>query len=482
MTEHGWSALLSGRNALRSAALAGGVALHAINVYMVVTILPSLVHDIGGEKYYAWAATVFIVASLVSASFSIRLLQWAGPRLAYTYAALLFGCGTLIAASAMTMPFFLLGRTVQGLGGGLLLSLSYSMVRIIFPAPLWPRALAVISGMWGIATLLGPAVGGLFAEYAIWRAAFWLVAALSLFFAIFSLKILPKKNTNNTQKTSLPLPQITSLCLSVLFISIGSAFETLSGQIISLLGGVALLGLLVWQESTSKNRMLPKRALFPKSPLFPLYILVFLLPIATNGSELFLPLFLQQLHNCGPLTAGYLASLLSIGWTLGTLISAGAQLSTIRFILKSVPLISAGAMATLFIMIPIPSSTNSVLIIISLALVVTGFAIGSIWPHLLARILQCAGSHDAERASASLTTTMLFTVALSAAISGLIANFSGLVTPGGVEGTSKAASALFAFYTLLFATLCTFYAVLVARSMEREQRRQQRKMLDPKQD
>ena len=52
-TATGWAALLLGKNGLRSLALAGGVALHAINVYLVTTILPSVVKDIGGLDYYA---------------------------------------------------------------------------------------------------------------------------------------------------------------------------------------------------------------------------------------------------------------------------------------------------------------------------------------------------------------------------------------------------------------------------------------------
>lgn len=61
----GWAALLSGANGVRSLALVGGVALHAINVYIATTILPSVVRDIGGLDLYAWNTTVFVVASIM---------------------------------------------------------------------------------------------------------------------------------------------------------------------------------------------------------------------------------------------------------------------------------------------------------------------------------------------------------------------------------------------------------------------------------
>ena len=69
-----WAALLSGTNGVRSLALAGGVVLHAINVYIATTILPSVVKDIGGIDYYAWNTTLFVAASILGSALSARLL------------------------------------------------------------------------------------------------------------------------------------------------------------------------------------------------------------------------------------------------------------------------------------------------------------------------------------------------------------------------------------------------------------------------
>jgi MFS family permease len=77
----------------------------------------------------------------------------------------------------------LFGRTGQGLGGGLLLGLSYSLTRIVYEERLWSRAMALISSMWGIATLSGPAIGGIFAQTGHWRLAFWVVLPIAAFLA-----------------------------------------------------------------------------------------------------------------------------------------------------------------------------------------------------------------------------------------------------------------------------------------------------------
>lgn len=114
----GWATLLSGSNGLRSLALAGGVILHAVNVYIATTILPSVVEDIGGIDYYAWNTTLFVAASILGSALSARLLIGAETALVHNTSLppWCFAIRTLICAFAPSMPLMLTGRVVQGLG------------------------------------------------------------------------------------------------------------------------------------------------------------------------------------------------------------------------------------------------------------------------------------------------------------------------------------------------------------------------------
>ncbi len=131
-----WGDLLQGRNGWLAVALTGGVALHAVNVHIVTTVLPSVVQDIGGLDWYAWNTTLFVVASIVGAAVSVRLLAALGPRGACLAALGVFALGSAACASAMSMPWMLAGRSVQGLGGGMLAALSYALIRVV-QAPAW---------------------------------------------------------------------------------------------------------------------------------------------------------------------------------------------------------------------------------------------------------------------------------------------------------------------------------------------------------
>jgi len=186
-----WADLLSGRNGVRSLALAGGTALHAINVYVVTTIMPSIVADIGGLAYYAWNTTLFVIASIIGATVAATLAARRGGKGAYLLALGVFTVGTLVCASATSMLWMLVGRSLQGLGSGVLVSLAYVLIRQIFEPSLWSRAMALVSAMWGIATLLGPAIGGVFAQLGNWRAAFWCLLPAVLVLAVIVSVWLP---------------------------------------------------------------------------------------------------------------------------------------------------------------------------------------------------------------------------------------------------------------------------------------------------
>ncbi|WP_313337045.1 MFS transporter, partial [Comamonas sp.] len=167
----GWAQLLGRPHGLKALALTGAIAMHAINVHIVTTILPSVVQEIGGLAWYAWSTTLFVVASIIGAALAVRMLAGWGARGAMLAGLLVFSLGSLLCAMAPSMPMLLLGRAVQGLGGGAVGALSYTLIRLVFPPALWPRAIGLISAMWGVATLSGPAVGGLFAQAGHWRLA-----------------------------------------------------------------------------------------------------------------------------------------------------------------------------------------------------------------------------------------------------------------------------------------------------------------------
>src|SRR3954451_16977341 len=103
MTTGGWLELLGPRYLGTSTVLAGGVALYATNEFLTISLLPSAVAEIGGQRFYAWVTTVYLVASVVAATTVSATLARLGPRWAYNGTLSVFGAGSLLAAAAPRM-------------------------------------------------------------------------------------------------------------------------------------------------------------------------------------------------------------------------------------------------------------------------------------------------------------------------------------------------------------------------------------------
>lgn len=443
----GWAALFSGRNAAYSIILAGGVTLHALNIYIVTTILPSVVAEIGGLEYYAWATTLFVVASILGAALSSRLLDRAGPGRAYACATALFVAGALICAAAPAFPVLLAGRFVQGLGGGLLLALAYAVIRLVYPEALWSRAIGLISAMWGVSTLIGPAVGGVFAELNIWRAAFWSLVPLSVIFGTIAIAVLPRGSRDEAEPSPLPLPQLALLTASVIAVSAGSVSVDPLWNGTGLVVAGLMAALLVRTELGARARLLPKGALDTGGRLVALYATIAFLVMGMQ-TDVFVPYFLQILHGQSPLIAGYLAALMAMGWTLGSMLSAGQSGEAGIRAIRSGPVFILAGLVVLLFLVPVPGDIGWQLMPICAGLLLVGLGIGVAWPHLVTNVFKETPVSEQGLAAGSITTVQLYATAFSAATAGMVANLGGLSDPGGAEGASSAALLLFGAFLL----------------------------------
>ncbi|KAA0890754.1 MFS transporter [Pusillimonas sp. ANT_WB101] len=446
--ESSWSELLQGRNGLRSLALAGGVAVHAVNVYIVTTILPSVVEDIGGLAYYAWNMTLFVVASIIGSALSPKTMDSMGLRHAFLFAIFAFSLGTIVCAMAPTMPWLLAGRTAQGLGGGLLLGLSYSAVRLVFEERLWSRAMVLVSSMWGVATLAGPAIGGIFAQTGHWRLAFWAVLPIAGLLAVLVHTQLQPRSRTEMQRAQAPFRRIMLLALSVLVVSIASVPESLAWNSAGVAAGVLLTLWIARLDKRAAIPLLPRGTYASGTALASLYACIALLSMGVT-TEVYIPYFLQIIHGKTPLVADYWMALLSAGWTAGSFVSSGRSTRVVNMLIRMGPVVSALSLALLAVLMPLGvlSEGGSGLVnILMLPLFGVGLGVGICWPNLLTRVFRSAPKGQENIASAGITTLQLYAMAMGAALAGMVANAAGLTSPGGVSGTQHAALALFAVF------------------------------------
>jgi MFS family permease len=435
---------------LALAVICGGTSLQALEAFIASSMLPTVVGDIGGLELFAWNTTIFIVASIVATLFAAVRPKWIGPRGGYMIAAAAFAAGSLLCGLAPSMIVLLAGRLVQGFGAGFLLAQSTSMFRIVFPERLWPRVMALNATIWGVATMVGPAVGGIFAEIGLWRWAFLGIVPVALLLALGARRVLP--NTSESKPAArLPFKQIFLVVAIVLVVSIASLLTdapSIAGGLLALAAiGIVLLGLA---DTYSRARLLPAGTFSVTSRLSGLFALALLLSTVVTG-DIFAPLFLQRVHGFSPLWAGYVTALVAAGWSLSAISSSGWTGSRVRAAIALAPIIMLLAMAGLAFTLGTTSNHVLILVLAGVALTALGAGIGSANQHLSTRILSSGTAADNDRTSAALSMVQLFASGFGAAIGGVAVNAAGLPLAQTPADVASVAQVLFVVFALLAA-------------------------------
>lgn len=419
-----WRELL-GRDHLGAViVLAGGVAIYAINEFITISLLPSAVADIGGERLYAWVTTVYLVASVTAATTVGPVLTRFGPRTAYLGALLSFAAGSALCTLAPTMPLLLGGRVVQGLAGGVLAGLGYAVISAALPDRLWTRASAVVSAMWGVGTLVGPASGGLFAQFGLWRGGFGLLVVLAVAMSLLVPLALPARaeSDHKPARTRIPVWSLLLLGVAALTISV-AVIPHGAGAIAGLLAvGAALVVVFIVVDHRASATVLPRMAFGP-GPLKWIYLTLGLLMAATMV-DMYVPLFGQRLGALAPVVAGFLGAALSVGWTVGEI--ASASITNARLTVRVVaiaPLVMAVGLG-LAAVTQTDSASTIVVIVWAVALAITGSGIGMAWPHLSAWAMGAVVDDPPQQAvaAAAINTVQLMCGAFGAGLAGVVVN------------------------------------------------------------
>jgi MFS family permease len=144
----------------------------AFEALAVATTMPRTVADLGGLHYYGWAFSAYMLANIIGLTVSGAESDRQGPGKPYLAGILVFCAGLLIAGLAPAMLVLIIGRAVQGFGGGMFNAAIYVVIGRAYPESAKPRMLALQSSAWVMPALIGPALAGLIADYMHWRIVF----------------------------------------------------------------------------------------------------------------------------------------------------------------------------------------------------------------------------------------------------------------------------------------------------------------------
>jgi MFS family permease len=443
-SSHAWAELFRGRLLLVTLILNVGVLMHAIDVFVIVAVLPTVVAEIGGAGFYSWTIMVYMVGSIVGAASAARLSSSLDQRRAFVLAAALFLLGTAGAGAAPTMDLLLLSRAAQGLGGGMVLSLSYQLIHSVYPPAMRTLAITVVSAIWGVAALAGPLLGGAMAELGWWRGAFLVRVPILAAFAVAAWFAVPGARPLAAGRW--PWRRLALLSAGVLLVGASGQFALQAVKIGLMLAALAVLALMFRLDDAAGNRLFPSRPVSLRHPVGASYWMIFLYSTCTGQVSVFIPLGVSALHGVGALYAGYFQAGLAISWTVAAMIVARFSGRQVDFtFMVGMPVAAAGVGLLALVAVPGP------LWLIAVGACAVGFGIGFCHAHLVNGAMQAARPGEEAVTAGAIPMTQSLGIAIGAAVAGIVANIAGLA--GGLDRDTVAAAVPAVYWVALAAPL-----------------------------
>jgi len=300
--------------------------LVALDQTIVGTALPRIVADLRGFDLYAWVATSYMLASVITIPIFGRLGDLFGRKPFLIAAVVLFTLASVLCGIATNMMFLVIARGLQGIGGGILIGTMFATVADLFPdARLRLRWLVFVSSAFGVSNIVGPTLGGFLTQYGGWRLVFFVNVPIGFISLLFVMRFVPHVQRER-RAGPVRLDWVGACVLAVTFAALQLLIELLPKQgfnratiALCAITTVCALTLLLWEKRMSYpivpvDMLLDRRlaALFAMAVLggFALFSMVFYVPLLFQGG-----------YAMSPHASGMLITPLLLGTTVGTVVN-----------------------------------------------------------------------------------------------------------------------------------------------------------------
>ncbi|MBZ7660740.1 MDR family MFS transporter [Klebsiella grimontii] len=294
--------------------------LSALDQTIVSTALPTIVGELG----VSWVVTAYILSSTIAVPLYGKFGDLFGRKIVLQVAIVLFLAGSALCGLAQNMTQLVLMRALQGLGGGGLMVISMAAVADVIPPAHRGRYQGLFGGVFGLATVIGPLIGGFLVQHASWRWIFYINLPLGL----FALLVIGAVFHSSNKRSQHQIDWLGAIYLSmallciILFTSEGGSVRAWSDPQLWCILAFGLVGIIgfIHEERLASEPIIPL-SLFRNRSFLLCSLIGFVIGMALFGSVTFLPLYLQVVKEATPTEAGLQLIPLMGGLLLTSIIS-----------------------------------------------------------------------------------------------------------------------------------------------------------------
>ncbi|SEC93700.1 drug resistance transporter, EmrB/QacA subfamily [Nocardioides exalbidus] len=295
------------------------IGLVAIDATILATAVPSVVDDLGGFTSFPWLFSIYLLAQAVSVPIYGKVADLYGRKPVMLVGIGLFVVGSLLCGVAWSMPALIVFRLVQGLGAGAVQPMGMTIVGDVYSLAERAKVQGYIASVWAMASVVGPTLGGIFADYLSWRWIFLVnlplgIAAGWVLWRRFDERVEPRKHSIDYLGAVLLAGGGSLLLLGLLEGGVRWGWGSATGVAILAAAAVLVVAFVAVESRTAE-------------PVLPLWIFrrrvlnasnsgSFVVGVLMLGLTSYVPLYAQAVLGHGALVAGLTLASMTIGWPI----------------------------------------------------------------------------------------------------------------------------------------------------------------------
>ena len=361
-----------------------GLLVAALDQTVVSTALPRIIGELGGLSLFSWVFTAYMLTSTITVPIAGKLSDLYGRKPFFMAGVALFMTASILAGLSQTMLQLIIFRGLQGVGAGMIIANSFAIIGDLFPPSERGKYIGLFSGVFGIASIIGPTLGGFITDNLSWRWVFYVnipvgIVALTVLWFGF-----PWVRARDVQR-SIDYWGVAGLILAVVplllaFVWGGDLYPWASPQILGLLaaaaGGIILF---IWAERRAVEPIMPL-SMFQNRVFAVATLVTFLVGIVMFGAITFMPLFVQGALGASATNSGVITTPMMLGVVVASAIAGQLVARLGRYRL----LVVAGALvltAGMFLMTRMDQNTPQLIAVRNMVMI--GVGIGLQMPVLI---------------------------------------------------------------------------------------------------